>query len=226
MCRDVAVHADVYRRWPRRAVERDAREGDGREHGRVGRSREKRRDQRRRAAESATHRDEREARQRLDEGLRRTIHRIKGIGRRVRPHRGRGPRQSDRDRQELARRRRRGAPGRGALSATEQITGEAVAAVFREEAGRLTAALIRSLGDFDVAEESVQDALVAALEHWPREGLPANAGAWLMTTARRKGIDRLPRETRYREKVARRERPRPRDRGGVAHLAARAPDAR
>jgi RNA polymerase sigma factor (sigma-70 family) len=66
----------------------------------------------------------------------------------------------------------------------------------------LTAALMRSLGDFDVAEESVQDALVAALEHWPREGIPTNPGAWLMTTARRKGIDRLRRETRYREKVA------------------------
>jgi RNA polymerase sigma factor (sigma-70 family) len=61
---------------------------------------------------------------------------------------------------------------------------------------------VRSLGDFDLAEESVQDALVAALEHWPREGIPENPGAWLMTTARRKGIDRLRRETRYREKVA------------------------
>ncbi|MEX2047084.1 MAG: RNA polymerase sigma factor [Chloroflexota bacterium] len=88
------------------------------------------------------------------------------------------------------------------MSATEQVTGEAVTAVFREEAGRLTAALVRSLGDFDLAEESVQDALVAALEHWPREGIPATPGAWLMTTARRKGIDRLRRETRYREKVA------------------------
>ena len=61
---------------------------------------------------------------------------------------------------------------------------------------------MRSLGDFDVAEEAVQDSLVAALEHWPRDGIPTNPGAWLMTTARRKGIDRLRRETRYREKVA------------------------
>jgi RNA polymerase sigma-70 factor (ECF subfamily) len=61
---------------------------------------------------------------------------------------------------------------------------------------------VRSLGDFDVAEEAVQDSLVAALEHWPREGIPQNPGAWLMTTARRKGIDRLRREARYREKVA------------------------
>jgi RNA polymerase sigma-70 factor (ECF subfamily) len=48
----------------------------------------------------------------------------------------------------------------------------------------------------------VQDALVAALEHWPREGIPDNPGAWLMTTARRKGIDRLRREARYRDKLA------------------------
>ena len=81
-----------------------------------------------------------------------------------------------------------------------------MAAVFREEAGRLTAALVRSLGDFDLAEECVQDALVAALEHWPRTGVPENPGAWLMTAARRKGIDRLRREKRYQEKVAEMER--------------------
>ena len=81
-----------------------------------------------------------------------------------------------------------------------------MAAVFREEAGRLTAALVRSLGDFDLAEECVQDALVAALEHWPRTGVPENPGAWLMTAARRKGIDRLRREKRYREKVAEMEK--------------------
>ena len=77
-----------------------------------------------------------------------------------------------------------------------------MATVFHEEAGRLTAALVKRLGDFDLAEECVQDALVAALEHWPRSGIPENPGAWLMTTAHRRGIDRLRRETRYREKVA------------------------
>ncbi len=78
-------------------------------------------------------------------------------------------------------------------------------AVFREEAGRLVAALVRSLGDFDLAEECVQDALVAAIEHWPRDGVPDNPGAWLMTTARRKGIDRLRRAKRYEERIARLE---------------------
>ncbi len=77
-----------------------------------------------------------------------------------------------------------------------------MAAVFRAEAGRLTASLTRSLRDFDLAEECVQDALVAALEHWPREGVPYNPGAWLLTTARRKGIDRLRRAKRYQENIA------------------------
>lgn len=74
--------------------------------------------------------------------------------------------------------------------------------VFREEAGRLTASLIRLLGDFDLAEDLVSDALLEALEHWPSEGVPDRPGAWLLTTARRKGLDRLRREARYREKLA------------------------
>jgi RNA polymerase sigma-70 factor (ECF subfamily) len=68
---------------------------------------------------------------------------------------------------------------------------------------------VRSLGDFDLAEECVQDALVAALEHWPREGVPDNPGAWLMTTARRKGIDRIRRQKRYEEKITQLEEPVP-----------------
>lgn len=73
--------------------------------------------------------------------------------------------------------------------------------MFREEAGRLTASLVRLLGDFDLAEELVADALVEALEHWPEEGVPERPGAWLLTTARRKGLDRLRREARHREKL-------------------------
>jgi RNA polymerase sigma-70 factor (ECF subfamily) len=82
----------------------------------------------------------------------------------------------------------------------------AVAAVFRDEAGRLTAALVRALGDFDLAEEVVQDSLVTALEKWPQQGIPDNPGAWLMTTARRRAIDILRRDTSYREKLALLER--------------------
>src|SRR5439155_973148 len=83
-----------------------------------------------------------------------------------------------------------------------EATDAAVAEVFREEAGRLTAALVRALGDFDVAEECVQDALISALEHWPRDGIPRNPGAWLLVVAKRHGIDRLRRDARYREKLA------------------------
>ena len=73
--------------------------------------------------------------------------------------------------------------------------------VFREEAGRLTASLVRLLGDFDLAEELVADALVEALERWPRDGVPERPAAWLLTTARRKGLDRLRREAVYRTKL-------------------------
>lgn len=74
-------------------------------------------------------------------------------------------------------------------------------AVLREERGRLTAALVRILGDWDAAEELVQDAAVSALEHWPIDGLPTNPGAWLMTAARRRAVDRLRRNARYRERM-------------------------
>ena len=74
-------------------------------------------------------------------------------------------------------------------------------AVLREERGRLTAALVRILRDWDLAEELVQEAAVTALEHWPAEGIPRNPGAWLMTAARRKAVDRLRRHARYRERM-------------------------
>lgn len=66
--------------------------------------------------------------------------------------------------------------------------------------------MVRVLGNFDVAEEVVQDSLVAALERWPAQGIPDNPGAWLMTTARRRAIDILRRDRRYAEKVALLER--------------------
>ncbi|HLY14732.1 MAG TPA: RNA polymerase sigma factor [Candidatus Limnocylindrales bacterium] len=63
--------------------------------------------------------------------------------------------------------------------------------LFREESGRTVATLIRVFGDFDIAEEAVQEAFVIALERWPRDGLPANPGAWITATARNRAIDRL-----------------------------------
>lgn len=63
--------------------------------------------------------------------------------------------------------------------------------VHRQEYGQLLATLIGWLGDFDLAEEALQDAFLAAMEHWGREGLPHKPGAWLTTTARRKALDRL-----------------------------------
>ncbi|HST24364.1 MAG TPA: sigma-70 family RNA polymerase sigma factor [Gaiellaceae bacterium] len=65
---------------------------------------------------------------------------------------------------------------------------------FRDEWGRVLAALIGFLGDFDLAEEATQEAFAIAAERWPREGAPANARAWLVTTARNLAIDRIRRE--------------------------------
>jgi RNA polymerase sigma-70 factor, ECF subfamily len=72
--------------------------------------------------------------------------------------------------------------------------------LFREEQGRAVATLIRVLGDFDLAEEMVQEAFVTALETWPSRGIPANPGAWITTTARNRAIDRLRRRKRLAEK--------------------------
>src|SRR5215813_1380396 len=63
--------------------------------------------------------------------------------------------------------------------------------IFRAESGPVLATLIRVLGDFQLAEDALQDALTAALESWSKDGLPASPGAWLSTTARRKAVDRL-----------------------------------
>ena len=73
--------------------------------------------------------------------------------------------------------------------------------VFREEQGRAVATLIRVLGDFDLAEEAVQDAFISALETWPQRGVPDNPGAWITTTARNRAIDRLRRQKRLVEKT-------------------------
>ena len=77
---------------------------------------------------------------------------------------------------------------------------EVVDRLFREESGRAVATLIRVLGDFDLAEEAVQEAFVTALEVWPERGVPTNPGAWITTTARNRAIDRIRRRRRLAEK--------------------------
>jgi RNA polymerase sigma-70 factor, ECF subfamily len=77
-----------------------------------------------------------------------------------------------------------------------------VEAVFREERGRLLATLVGQFGDLDLAEEVASDAVAAALEHWPVDGVPGRPGAWLLTTARRKAVDRLRRDKAYAARIA------------------------
>ncbi len=72
-------------------------------------------------------------------------------------------------------------------------------AIYRSDSHRILATLIRLLGDFDVAEEAMQDAFAAALEKWPVEGTPANPRAWLISAGRFKGIDSLRRKARFDE---------------------------
>ena len=74
---------------------------------------------------------------------------------------------------------------------------EMVDAVCRTESGRVLATLIRLLGDFDLAEEALHDAFRAALEQWPRDGVPANPRAWLVSTGRFEAIDEMRRRARF-----------------------------
>ena len=76
-----------------------------------------------------------------------------------------------------------------------------IGAVFKEEWGRAVAILTRVLGDLDRAEDAVQDAFTIAIERWPRDGTPANPGAWVITTARNRAIDRLRREQSFARKA-------------------------
>ena len=82
------------------------------------------------------------------------------------------------------------------MAATDHIL-EAVNAAYVSESRRVLATLIRLLGDFDAAEEALQDAFRAALEQWPTEGLPANPRAWLVSTGRFKAIDAMRRRKRF-----------------------------
>jgi RNA polymerase sigma-70 factor (ECF subfamily) len=80
--------------------------------------------------------------------------------------------------------------------ASEQVR-EKVDAVYRAESRRVLATLIRLLGDFDLAEEALHDAFRAALEQWPRDGIPANPRAWLVSVGRFKAIDGIRRQARF-----------------------------
>ena len=84
---------------------------------------------------------------------------------------------------------------------TAAVAAQSVAArldaIYRAESRRVYATLVRLLGDFDVAEEALHDAFRAALEQWPREGIPANPRAWLVSTGRFKAIDGLRRRARF-----------------------------
>jgi RNA polymerase sigma-70 factor (ECF subfamily) len=79
---------------------------------------------------------------------------------------------------------------------------DSVEAVFREEWGRLLAALVRSLGDLDLAEEVAADAVAMALQRWPRDGVPTRPAAWLLTTARHRAVDILRRDKVLAAKLA------------------------
>jgi RNA polymerase sigma factor (sigma-70 family) len=81
-----------------------------------------------------------------------------------------------------------------------EATAESVEAVWRIESGRLIATLSRLVGDVGLAEDMAQDALVAALESWPESGIPDNPAAWLITTAKNRGIDRIRRDRVLEEK--------------------------
>jgi RNA polymerase sigma factor (sigma-70 family) len=89
------------------------------------------------------------------------------------------------------------AAGNGAGASYDEL-----ARVVREHAGRLAVSLMRVTGDFGTAEDLVQDAVVTALQRWPKEGIPERPDAWLFTVARNRGLDVLRRESNYRTKLA------------------------
>ena len=82
-------------------------------------------------------------------------------------------------------------------------TAEAITATWRAESTRLVGALTRMTRSIQLAEDLAQDALVAALEQWPEKGVPDNPAAWLMTTAKRRGVDAIRRAENLRRKQER-----------------------
>ena len=119
---------------------------------------------------------------------------------------------------------RRGAPvpvrARGLTGLVPAVDTSEIERVFRSESGRAVATLVRFFGDIDLAEEAVQDAFVVALQRWPDEGLPPSPAGWIITTARRRGIDQIRRESTRDDRQAQamqlNEPDEPRDLGPVA----------
>src|SRR3954449_12434588 len=132
---------------------------------------------------------------RRDPRHRRPVRRDEGGTRRLFPRGLQGSRRGNRAR--AAGTRRREGLGRDTATRAEL----SVDGVFREEWGRAVAILIRALGDFDLAEDAVQDAFATALERWPRDGTPRNPGAWIVATARNRAIDRIRRERTLERKT-------------------------
>ncbi|WP_425541038.1 RNA polymerase sigma factor [Streptomyces coeruleorubidus] len=93
-------------------------------------------------------------------------------------------------------------PSGTAVTADPSGTNTAIETVFRIESPRIIAGVARIVRDVGIAEELAQDALVAALERWPRDGVPDNPGAWLMATARNRAVDLVRRRENYARKLA------------------------
>jgi RNA polymerase sigma-70 factor (ECF subfamily) len=88
------------------------------------------------------------------------------------------------------------------MSASVSESRDTVEQAFRQESGRILASLIRACGDFDLAEEAMQEAFAVALQRWPADGVPRVPAAWITTTARRKAIDKLRRDQTLAAKQA------------------------
>src|SRR6187455_1288478 len=80
------------------------------------------------------------------------------------------------------------------MTNSSEDTRRAIETVWRIESARLIGGLVRVVRDLDAAEDLAQEALIVPLEQWPETGIPENPGAWLMTTAKRRAIDRLRRQ--------------------------------
>src|SRR5215216_3493718 len=163
-----------------------------------------------RRAAADGHRDDgaRQGRRAARDG--RAVRRDEGAARRLLPARRRRPRRGDQVGAQVPRRQAgddraatdHGVPGRLSAPARNQAA-DAVAQTFRAEFGRAVAILARGLdGDVDRAEEAVQEAYAVALDRWPRDGVPFTPAAWILTTAKRRAIDRLRREAALRDRQA------------------------